>query len=180
MTPAPDAVTIVPATPDDAAPLATLAESTFVETFAADNDPADMAAYVAGAFGVARQRDELCDPDVTVLIARRDEVPVGYLMLREGSAPPCVTGDGAIEIARLYASAAVIGSGVGAALMERALAECAARGRRTAWLGVWERNTRAIAFYRRWGFEDVGTQTFQLGSDLQTDRVMARAVERAG
>ena len=60
--------------------------------------------------------------------------------------------------------------------MQRCLDEAAARGRRTVWLGVWEHNARAIAFYRRWGFTDVGSQPFQLGADLQTDRVMSRRV----
>jgi ribosomal protein S18 acetylase RimI-like enzyme len=161
---------------EDAARLSTLAAATFVDTFGADNDPADMAAYVAGAFGTARQRDELRDPANTVFVARRGDELLGYAMLRAGPVPPCVGDPDAVEIARLYAATAAIGSGVGAALMERCLAECASRGRRTVWLGVWERNARAIAFYRRWQFVDVGTQRFQLGSDRQTDHVMARTV----
>ena len=60
--------------------------------------------------------------------------------------------------------------------MRRCLEEAAARGRRTIWLGVWEHNAQAIAFYRRWGFADVGTTTFLLGKDSQTDRVMTRRV----
>jgi ribosomal protein S18 acetylase RimI-like enzyme len=64
--------------------------------------------------------------------------------------------------------------------MQRCLGEAASRRRRTIWLGVWERNARAIAFYRRWGFADVGSQPFRLGTDLQTDRVMARRVAEEG
>ena len=60
--------------------------------------------------------------------------------------------------------------------MQRCLDEAAARDQRTIWLGVWERNARAIAFYRRWDFADVGSQSFQLGGDLQSDRVMVRRV----
>ena len=43
------------------------------------------------------------------------------------------------------------------------------------WLGVWERNARAIAFYAKWGFIDIGDHVFMLGSDRQTDRIMWRA-----
>jgi ribosomal protein S18 acetylase RimI-like enzyme len=50
------------------------------------------------------------------------------------------------------------------------------RGAGAVWLGVWERNARAIAFYRKCGFADVGSQTFELGSDRQQDRVMWRRV----
>jgi ribosomal protein S18 acetylase RimI-like enzyme len=60
--------------------------------------------------------------------------------------------------------------------MRSCLTEARSRDKDTIWLGVWERNARAIAFYRRWGFADVGSQSFQLGGDLQSDRVMARRV----
>ena len=66
--------------------------------------------------------------------------------------------------------------GVGAALMQHCVDLAASRGRDWIWLGVWERNVRAIAFYSRWGFTDVGSQSFQLGADLQTDRIMARRI----
>jgi ribosomal protein S18 acetylase RimI-like enzyme len=51
-----------------------------------------------------------------------------------------------------------------------------ARGAARLWLGVWERNARAIRFYQKHGFADIGTQVFRLGTDLQTDRVMSRSV----
>lgn len=160
----------------DAPLLARLAAETFAETFAADNDPRDMAAYAASAFGEALQGAELRSADNTVLIAERDGDAVGYAMLRRGVPPACVPTADALEIARLYAVRRAIGSGVGAALMQACLAEAAASGRTTLWLGVWERNLRAIDFYRRWEFRDVGAQGFQLGADLQTDRVMMRRV----
>lgn len=169
-------IRIVRATPDDAPALAALASSTFVDTFGPDNRPEDMAAYVAQAFGEPLQRAELLDPRVTVLFAEREGERVGYAMLREGEAPACVASTSALYIARLYAVRDAIGSGVGAALIDACIGEARARGRDTIWLGVWERNLRAIAFYERWGFRDVGTTHFQLGADRQTDRVMARRV----
>lgn len=168
--------TIRRATPADALLLATLAAQAFTDTFAADNTPEDMRAYLATAFGETIQRAELGDPRNTVYFAERGRDTIGYAMLREGAAPPGVGDTDAIEIARLYAFKQWIGSGVGAVLMQHCLADAASRGRRTIWLGVWEHNTRAIAFYRRWGFADVGAHSFQLGSDLQTDRIMARRV----
>jgi ribosomal protein S18 acetylase RimI-like enzyme len=169
-------ITIRDATPADAWRLATLAAEAFSDTFGPDNTPGDMAEYLAKAFGESVQRGELDDPRNTVFLAERGSDLVGYAMLREGDAPGVVGDAGAIEIVRLYSFTRWIGSGVGAALMQRCLDEAAARGRRTVWLGVWEHNARAIAFYRRWGFTDVGSQSFQLGTDLQTDRVMSRRV----
>jgi ribosomal protein S18 acetylase RimI-like enzyme len=167
-----------PARPDDAALLAELGASTFRETFESANAPEDFTAYMAVAFGEAIQRAELEDPDTTVFFAERDGEAVGYVMLRERRAPSLVELDDALEIARLYARQRAVGTGVGAALMQRALAEAAARGKDAVWLGVWERNTRAIAFYEAWGFHRCGTQPFLLGTDVQTDLVMVRRIAR--
>lgn len=164
------------ATTSDAALLARLGASAFRDTFAAENTPSDMALYLADAFGEHVQRAELADPRHVVFLAERAGEAIGYAMLRAGGAPDVVRGFGPIEIARLYAIQRLIGAGIGAALMQHCLRESAARGHDTVWLGVWEHNARAMAFYRRWGFEDVGSQTFMLGRDRQTDRVMMRPV----
>ena len=161
----------------DAPLLASLAASTFRDTFGADNTAADMAEYTSTSFGNAIQRAELHDVRHTVFFAERAGEAVGYAMLREGAAPDVVGEADSIEIARLYAAKDHIGMRIGATLMQRCLDEAAVRGRRTIWLCVWEHNARAMAFYRRWGFADVGTTTFLLGKDSQTDRVMARRVQ---
>jgi ribosomal protein S18 acetylase RimI-like enzyme len=70
------------------------------------------------------------------------------------------------------------GRGVAQALMDAVLDGARARGGRTLWLGVWERNPRAVAFYQRYGFHRVGEHTFRLGDDEQTDWLLARALER--
>jgi diamine N-acetyltransferase len=167
-----------PARPDDAALLTELSASTFRETFESANTPEDFASYMAAAFGEAIQRAELEDPDTAVILAEREGEAVGYVMLRERRPPSFVGLDEALEIARLYARKRAVGSGVGAALMQRALAEAAGRGKDAVWLGVWERNTRAIAFYESWGFHRCGTQPFLLGTDVQTDFVMVRRIAR--
>ena len=159
----------------DAALLASLAATAFSDTFAVDNTPENMARYIAGAFSESIQRAELEDARNVVYLAERDGAPAGSVMLREGPAPACVDSPNALEIARLYSAKRYIGAGVGSALMEMSLRHAAEAGRAVVWLAVWERNPRAIAFYERWGFRDVGVQTFQLGDDLQTDRVMRRA-----
>ena len=170
------AVVIRVATLADAALLARMGEETFRDTFAADNTPADMEAYVAAAFGEAQQAAELADPHTRVLIAEIGGEAVGYVRLITGPAPARVAAQRPMEISRFYARTTWIGRGVGAALMTRALHEAQANGCDAAWLGVWERNLRAIAFYERWGFRAVGEQVFVLGSDPQRDLVMVRAV----
>jgi len=167
----------------DAAMLATLGARTFAETFAADNTAEDMAAYLAHAYGEEQQRAELALPDARFLIAEVGGVPAAYAYLRQAPVPAHVTTEApgqpgvAIELARFYVDAPWHGRGIAHAVMDAAIGEAAARGARTLWLGVWERNARAIRFYARRGFHDIGSQPFVLGSDLQRDRVMAREIQ---
>lgn len=167
-------ITIRQATPADAALLASLAATAFSDSFAADNAAENMALYMEQAFGEAIQRDELSDPQRTVFLAEQDGEAIGYTMLHDAPVPPSVGDAAALEIARLYSAKRMIGRGVGSTLMQRCIDEAAARGKQTLWLGVWESNARAIAFYQRWGFVDVGAHTFTLGHDVQRDRVLAR------
>lgn len=167
-----------PARPEDAALLAELGASTFIETYESANTPENLAAYTAAAFGEAIQREELEDSGTTVFLAEREGDVVGYVMLRERKPPGSLGIEDALEIARFYARQRAVGSGVGAALMQRAIAEAAGRGNDALWLAVWSRNDRAIRFYESWGFHRLGTQPFLLGTDLQTDLVMVRRLAR--
>jgi ribosomal protein S18 acetylase RimI-like enzyme len=159
----------------DARLLAELGERTFRDTFAADNTPEDMASYLAQAFGEEIQRAELASSAVHRLLAERDTRALGYALLREGGeSAGLVRGERPVELQRLYVESAAKGQGVAQALMARVEEEARARGGDVLWLGVWERNPRAIAFYRKCGFVDVGTHAFELGKDRQTDRVMTK------
>lgn len=135
---------------DDARLLTALGARTFSETFAADNSDADMETYLASAFSEEQQTAELADPKSTIFIAESDGVAVGYAMLGSGKSLNSITNDKPIELVRLYVSRDQIGLGVGAALMQLCIKEAACRGYRTLWLGVWENNQRAQAFYRKW------------------------------
>lgn len=163
-------------TASDADALAELAARTFEETFGADNRPEDMALHKATAYGHAQQLRELVDPDVVTLLAEVDGQLGGFAQLRSGPAPECVTGDSPIELLRLYVARAWHGQGLAQALMQRVELEAKERRARTLWLGVWENNPRAQAFYRKTGFTDVGSHVFIVGTDPQTDRIMIRPI----
>lgn len=163
----------------DASLLAELGARTFSDTFAVDNTPEDMADYLASAFSPEQQAAELADSQCLFQIAETGGVAVGYAMLRSGNVLDSVTGNRPIELVRLYVSRECLGRGVGAALMRACLSEAKLRGYKTLWLGVWEHNQRARAFYRRWNFHDVGTHVFQLGEDPQTDIVMQRSISES-
>jgi ribosomal protein S18 acetylase RimI-like enzyme len=160
--------------PHDAARLAKFGALAFETAFGSVNTPEDMARYLDESFSEPAIRAQLADPASTFLLAEDGGRIVGYVMLHSGHAPPPVTGPSPIELVRIYVDPPAIGSGLGSRLMAASLDEAAAQGAQTIWLGVWERNGRAIAFYERWGFERVGEKTFVLGEDVQTDHVMAK------
>jgi ribosomal protein S18 acetylase RimI-like enzyme len=149
---------------------------TFNETFAHLNKPEDMESYLTEAFSADQIASEICDPQSTFLIAESDGKAAGYAKLHRGPVPDCVTGPASIELARLYVVSEMHGKGVAGALMTEMLARSAKEGFKTIWLGVWEHNERAKAFYRKWGFHKVGSHAFVLGSDAQTDDLMERAI----
>jgi ribosomal protein S18 acetylase RimI-like enzyme len=172
-------ITIRTATAADADLLFRLGVETFSDTFSRDNTPADMAIYLAQAFGRDIQAAELSQPGSHFLIAEAHAEAVGYARLLEGPSPVAVSGVKPIEIVRLYSRIAWIGRGVGALLMRACLSAASGRGCDTIWLGVWERNSRAIAFYEKWGFRKSGAHEFCVGNDVQTDWLMQRPVADA-
>jgi len=165
-------VTIRTAAVADAAVLADLARRTFFDTFASTNDPDDMALHLAAAYGIEQQTRELQDPGITTLLVENDGSVIAYAQLRNDHVPDCVTDRGAIELWRFYVDRAWHGRGIAASLMERVKQAARERGAKTMWLGVWERNDRARAFYVKCGFADAGAHIFLFGTDPQTDRVM--------
>jgi ribosomal protein S18 acetylase RimI-like enzyme len=167
-------LTIRRGTLEDAELLSELGARTFSETFAGDNTPEDLAAYLATSFNVAQQTAELEDPDSAFLIAEVDGHAAGYAKLHGGEPEKGVEGLNPVELVRLYVSRDWLGRGVGEQLMRACIDEAQQAGHQTIWLGVWERNARAQAFYRKWNFRTVGEHMFQLGSDLQRDLVMER------
>lgn len=160
------------ATSDDAVALSRFARDAFHDTFAADNAPDDMEAYLREAFSPERQAAELADPHRCCLLATVGGDLAGYASLMQDAAHPAVVAAHPVELERFYVARAWHGRGLAALLMQTAVGQARAWGADVVWLGVWERNARAIRFYEKQGYETVGAQTFRLGSDLQRDCVM--------
>lgn len=156
--------------------LSELGAVTFFETFAANNTEDDMTQYLAESFNLDQQRTELADEQTTFLIADVNEVAAGYAMLRAGAPPNQPDAGNQVELVRLYVKKEWHGRGVGESLMQACLDEARREGYDELWLGVWEHNARARAFYRKWKFEEFGEHIFQLGGDAQNDFLMRRSL----
>lgn len=161
----------------DAARLAELMTRTFRETYSEDHfgdaRRADVEAYIAAYFGEERQRDELADPTLRTIIAQIDGELAGYVQLRDPSPTSVRAGPHPVEIARFYVDRPWHGRGVARAMMRTTVA--AAANADPLWLGVFERNRRARAFYEKSGFVPAGRATFHMGEDVQNDWILVLA-----
>lgn len=156
----------------DAAQIAVFTERIFELTFGPDNSADDMAAYLLTAFGEDIQARQLAQSDCVHLILEVDGTLAACACLLSGATDPAVHGEAPVEIQRFYVDPEFHGVGIAFTLMQACMHTARAGGGRTLWLGVWERNRRAIRFYEKCGLLDVGSHAFVLGSDVQCDRVM--------
>jgi len=164
------------ALPADAKDLAVLAERTFRDTFEAMNTAEDMALHCRITYGEAQQHAEITYPGMCTLVCEEAGQLIAYAQLRWDHIPACVVAKHAGEIQRLYVDRPWHGKGIAHELMAACLDEMKARSCDVVWLGVWEKNWRAQAFYRKFGFTEVGDHVFRLGSDPQRDIILVRPV----
>lgn len=152
--------------------LSDLGARTFYDTFAKDNTPENIKLHLEGSFSTEIQFNELSQPGIIFLIAESDGLPIGYAQLMIDGREEFLKGTKTLEIRRIYISQEHIGTGAGKKLMNACLDEARQRGCDSIWLGVWEKNPRAINFYKKFGFVEVGTHIFPVGDDPQTDLIM--------
>lgn len=170
------AIRIRRAEDDDAQPLSVLAESTFRAAFTESNTAENMQRHCTASYGQALQLGEIHEPSRETWVAEADNKLVAYVQLRLDAASSVVSGKRPVEIQRFYVEASHHGTGLAHRLMAHVLIRAEAAGSSALWLGVWERNPRALAFYRKWGFDVVGDHIFKVGDDPQRDLVMRRAM----
>ena len=165
------------ATSADIDPLVALARRSFFDAYCETDDHAVIEEYCARNFTHGRFDAILADPRSTLLLAEdRPDTLAGYAHVARSPAPGCVAGLRPIELVRLYLAREWIGRGVGAELMRASIAEARRRGAGALWLGVYERNERAIAFYARFGMRMVGTKPWEWGGEIFQDPVMELAL----
>jgi ribosomal protein S18 acetylase RimI-like enzyme len=163
-------------TEEQAARLAEFGARTFFESFGSDNNPEDMRKHLDSAWSVEKQLAELRNPDIDTLVLTDgtdgDSRWLGFTQLRANKLSEGVPKQGSVELWRFYVDKPFHGQGVAGGLMAGVKERARRRGATSLWLGVWERNERAKAFYAKHGFRKVGSQVFVVGSDPQTDDVM--------
>src|SRR5579875_463310 len=166
--------TIRYATVRDAALIADLSRQTFYDTFAPYNLKSDMDKFLSVQFTRGRLMLEVGARGNIFLLVYHGQEVAGYVKLREDRQPKALGNIPALEIARRYAATNYIGKGAGKLMMQTSIDIAGEKGKKAVWLGVWEKNLRAIGFYQQWGFVKFGEQDFLLGNDLQCDWLMKK------
>lgn len=149
-----------------------LSRQTYFETFAADNTPENMQSYLEASFNEKKLTTEINNPHSAFYFAKIDNKAIGYLKLNFGPAQTELRDTKAIEIERIYVLKDFHGQKVGQVLFDKALEIAREREAEYIWLGVWEKNPKAIRFYEKNGFVPFGSHIFRLGDDEQTDIMM--------
>ncbi|MDH3795232.1 MAG: GNAT family N-acetyltransferase [Flavobacteriaceae bacterium] len=149
-----------------------LSRQTFIDAFAAANDPDDFKVYLNEAFSEARLKAELSNPYSFFYITYVDEEVVGYIKLNYQDAQTDIKSMDGAELERIYVLQKYQNQNLGQWMLEQAIDLVKAKGKQYLWLGVWEENPKAIRFYERHGFEKFGRHPYYIGSDKQIDWLM--------
>lgn len=145
---------------------------TFVEAFGKQNTKENIESYLSTGLSLEQLEKELEHPESAFYFAEYQEEVLGYLKVCTGSAQTEAMDDTSLEIERIYLKKAMKGKGLGKKLMNKAFEIATAQNKKRIWLGVWDKNESAIAFYKKIGFTSFGKHSFLLGTDLQTDLLM--------
>lgn len=167
---------IRPARSEEAATLRDLAEATFRESFAYAIPGPILDELMAKRFTDARIAQEIEDPATGYFVAEAEGTPVGYAVARPQEAPLALEAP-VWELHRIYVREIHHGTGLGEALMAACVEHAQGGCARTLWLRVLNTNGRAIAFYRRWGFEEVAEERMDLQGTVLPHLILAKRME---
>jgi ribosomal protein S18 acetylase RimI-like enzyme len=167
-----ESLIIVPVTLNDVEKLQTISRITFSQTFMEHNSVQDMDTYLNKNFSIPQLNSEIANTDSEFYFAKDGEMIIGYLKVNTSSAQTEIKDLAAFEIERIYVDQSYLGKKIGQQLFEKAIELAKAKNKSYVWLGVWEENHRALAFYKKNGFVPFDKHIFKLGNDEQTDIMM--------
>jgi len=156
----------------DLAELLAFAKSNFIQTYEHLNDPQNFQAYLNKAFSKDNFRAEMEAPNTHFYLLRNREELLGYIKLNFNKGIEDLKAEESVELERIYVKPEAKGKGYGKVLIHTAKNAAKNQTKKTLWLGVWERNPKAIAFYEKMGFEKFGSHVFMIGTESQNDFLM--------
>lgn len=149
-----------------------VSKNTFIEAFAKDNTRENLDAYLASAFSLTSLISEINNPNTRFYFIEIEAQIVGYYKINIGESQTEIKADDSLELERIYIMADHQGKKIGEKIILAVGNIAQKEGKRYIWLGVWERNKKAIKFYERLGFIKFDTHIYPIGDDPQTDWMM--------
>lgn len=161
---------------EDIALLQEISIATFNETFKDQNSPEHMKAYLEKAFNVKQLEKEWSTISSQFFFIYFKDEAAGYLKVNTNDAQSEPMGEDSLEIERIYIKSAFQKHGLGKYLLIKAVEIAMEQHKRKVWLGVWEKNENAIAFYKKMGFLQTGVHSFYMGDEEQSDFIMTKTL----
>ncbi|MFC4798365.1 GNAT family N-acetyltransferase [Neobacillus sp. GCM10023253] len=169
-------INIKKCTLEDLHTLQEISYETFNETFKDQNSPENMIAYLERAFNLNQLKIELSNLSSQFFFIYFNNDVAGYLKVNINDAQSEEMGEESLEVERIYIKKEFQKHGLGKDLLNKALEIAMERNKKKIWLGVWEKNENAIAFYKKMGFVQTGAHSFYMGDEEQTDFIMAKTL----
>lgn len=169
-------MTLIKCTPGHLPELQAISRETFTETFKEQNSPEHLNAYLEKAYNQQQLMLELENPESQFYFVCSDEEVAGYLKINVGETQSEEMGDDSLEVERIYVKKNFHKQGFGKILLAKAFDAAEELGKKKIWLGVWEENENAIAFYKKKGFVQTGAHSFYMGDDKQIDLIMTKTL----
>lgn len=170
-------MTIKKCTLDDVVELQAVSKETFTETFQEQNSPEHLNAYLERAYNLEQLECEIANPSSHFYFVLYDQQVAGYLKINTGNAQSEEMGEDSLEVERIYVKKDFQKHGLGKKLLNKAMEMALELNKSKVWLGVWEENDNAIAFYQKKGFVQTGAHSFFMGDDEQIDLIMTKSLQ---
>lgn len=145
---------------------------TFTETYGALNTAANMQLYLDNHFSTEQLTKELRDLNTSFYGLKKGAQMIAYLKVNVAAAQTEQYIQNALEVERIYVKSQYKGQGLGKELIQQAITVAKSKQVDSIWLGVWEKNANAIAFYEKMGLREFDRHSFKLGDELQEDIMM--------
>ena len=165
-------LTVTPCSADDLHTLVRISRKTFRDAFEARNDPEDFQQYLSTALSAEKLGEELADPLSHFYLVYLEDDLLGFYKVNEGDSQSDIRDPMALELERIYVLSEYQGRGFGRMIMGHVSDKARELGKVYLWLGVWEENKGAIAFYESLGFVKFGRHPYYIGGDKQMDWLM--------
>jgi ribosomal protein S18 acetylase RimI-like enzyme len=167
-----DSISIIAVGINDVLKLQSISSITFSQTFNEYNSSSDMEVYLNNSYSIEKLKSEINNPNSEFFFAMDGEKVVGYLKINTREAQTEKKDLSAFEIERIYVDQLYQGKKIGQLLFNKAIEIAKSKKVSYLWLGVWEENHRALAFYKKNGFTPFDKHIFKLGNEEQTDIMM--------